>query len=244
MSSSVERPADCFQNGPERVEVKTELIGRIDAYTRHNVVIASSSSGLPSSQFLADCKQNPDRVLIGHPFNPPHIVPLVEIVPHPDTNRDAIDTAISFYRGLGKYPIELTVETPGFVANRLQAAINNEAYSLISRGVVSARDLDAAMTTGIGLRWALNGPIVTNSLGGGGGKEGFAQRLDRLGPGIREWERDIAERRFDWNDSAVEALTQSVGEYLDQTDTQKLKAERDEALLEIVALKKKLTAIT
>lgn len=233
--------AEYLQNGPERVEIKTKLIAEIDANTRPDIVIASSSSGLPSSQFLADCKKNPSRILIGHPFNPPHIVPLVEVVPHPQTSREAIDTALTFYRKLGKHPIEVTAETPGFVANRLQAAINNEAYSLISRGIVSASDLDTAMTMGIGLRWALNGPIVTNSLGGGGGKEGFAQRLDRLGSGIRAWEKDIADHRFDWSESAVESLTDKVGGYLDQMNVQKVKAERDEALLEIIALKKRLS---
>lgn len=221
--------------------MKTGLIGEIDAHTRPEVVIASSSSGLPSSQFLADCKKNSGRVLIGHPFNPPHIVPLVEVVPHPQTHRDAIDIALAFYSGLGKQPIEVTAETPGFVANRLQAAINNEAYSLISRGIVSAKDLDTAMTTGIGLRWALNGPIVTNSLGGGGGSEGFVQRLERLGPGIRSWEQDIAANRFDWSEHAVESLTKSVSGYLDQIDVHRVKAERDEALLEIIALKKRLS---
>lgn len=241
MDAVVERVAESPQNGPERIEIKTKLIGEIDANTRPDVVIASSSSGLPSSQFLADCKKNPNRVLIGHPFNPPHIVPLVEVVPHPQTQRDVIDTALAFYRRLGKHPIEVTAESPGFVANRLQAAINNEAYSLISRRIVSARDLDTAMTMGIGLRWALNGPIVTNSLGGGGGKEGFTQRLERLGVGIRAWEQDIADHRFDWSESAVEALTSGVGDYLDQMDVQKLKSERDEALLEIIALKKRLS---
>lgn len=105
------------------------------------MILASSSSGLPSSQFVTDCKKNPSRVLIGHPFNPPHLVPLVEVVPHPETSQSAIETAINFYKGLNKEPVLVKKETPGFIANRLQAAVCQEAYSLVSRGVISAEDL-------------------------------------------------------------------------------------------------------
>lgn len=105
------------------------------------MVLASSSSGLPSSQFVTDCKKNPGRVLIGHPFNPPHLVPLVEIVPHPETTESAIATAMGFYEGLKKEPVLVKKETPGFIANRLQAAVCQEAYSLVSRGIISAEDL-------------------------------------------------------------------------------------------------------
>ncbi|KAG9522049.1 putative hydroxyacyl-CoA dehydrogenase, partial [Aureobasidium melanogenum] len=186
------------ENGPERVEWKEELLGKLDKHTRKGVVIASSSSGLPSSAFIGKCHVDPSRVLIGHPFNPAHLIPLVEVVPHPDTSQDAIQTALTFYRSLGKKPILLHKEIPGFVSNRLQAAINNEAYSLISRGIVSAEDLDAAVTSGPGLRWALTGPVATNALGGGGGVEGFANRIDRLGPSIRNWEEDML-RHSHWN---------------------------------------------
>ncbi|KAG9765639.1 putative hydroxyacyl-CoA dehydrogenase, partial [Aureobasidium melanogenum] len=186
------------ENGPERVEWKEELLGKLDKHTRRGVVIASSSSGLPSSAFIGKCDVDPSRVLIGHPFNPPHLIPLVEVVPHPYTSQDAIQTALTFYRSLDKKPILLHKEIPGFVSNRLQAAINNEAYSLISRGIVSAEDLDAAVTSGPGLRWALTGPVATNALGGGGGVEGFANRINRLGPSIRNWEEDML-RHSHWN---------------------------------------------
>jgi 3-hydroxyacyl-CoA dehydrogenase len=103
-------------------------------------VIASSSSGLPSSKFVGQC-QNPERVLIGHPFNPPHLMPLVEVVPHSGTSDTAISTAIQFYNSLGRRAVHIKQEAPGFVANRLQAALCNEAYSLVSRGIISAQDL-------------------------------------------------------------------------------------------------------
>ena len=129
------------QNAPERLELKRHLFATLDAKTRSDVVIASSSSGLPSSEFVTDCKKNPARVLIGHPFNPPHLIPLVEIVPHPGTQSKYTDQAFQFYQAMGKKPIIVKKEVPGFIANRLQAAVCNEAYSLVQRGVVSAEDL-------------------------------------------------------------------------------------------------------
>ena len=121
--------------------MKTKLLAEIDSGTRPDVVIASSSSGIPSSQFITNCKKNPERVLIGRPFNPPHIMPLVEVVPHPNTSQTAVATALNFYSSAGKSPIHVKQETPGFAANRLQAAVVNEAYSLVARGILSATDV-------------------------------------------------------------------------------------------------------
>ena len=139
MSSS---PTTNFhQNAPEKLGLKTKLIAEIDAVARENVIIASSSSGIPSSQFVTDCKKNPGRVLIGHPFNPPHLMPLVEVVPHPGSSQQAIANALEIYTSLGKRPVLVKKETPGFAANRLQAALCNEAYSLVANGVLSATDV-------------------------------------------------------------------------------------------------------
>ncbi|OOF98672.1 hypothetical protein ASPCADRAFT_42107, partial [Aspergillus carbonarius ITEM 5010] len=129
------------ENGPERLSIKRQLFAHLDANTPTHTLIASSSSGLPSSQFITECTNNPSRILIAHPFNPPHLVPLVEIVPHPTTSPEVITTARSFYTSLDKDPVIVMQETPGFIANRLQAAVCAEAYSLISRGVVSPEDL-------------------------------------------------------------------------------------------------------
>ncbi|WXC54126.1 hypothetical protein SNK03_000131 [Fusarium graminearum] len=227
------------ENGPERVELKQSLMEKLDENTRPGVAIASSSSGLPSSAFIQKCKKDPSRILIGHPFNPPHLIPLVEVVPHPGTSSDVVSSALAFYKSLGKKPILLHQEVPGFVSNRLQAAINNEAYSLISRGIVSAKDLDMAVTQGPGLRWALTGPIATNALGGGGGPDGFAQRFERLGPAIRGWEEDILRNRFDWSEESVKALQQSVNQSVADVDWKNLVDERDLVLLEMLAAKSK-----
>lgn len=112
---------------------------------REDAIIASSSSGIPSSQFVTGCTRKPSRVLIGHPFNPPHLVPLVEVVPHRNTDKSVTARAIEFYRSLGKSPIHVKEELPGFIANRLQAAVMAESYSLVKRGIVSAEDLGAQL---------------------------------------------------------------------------------------------------
>ncbi|KAI5195610.1 hypothetical protein E4T38_08922 [Aureobasidium subglaciale] len=226
-----------MQNGPERVNWKEDLFETLDRHTRSGVVIASSSSGLPSSAFIGRCQKDPSRILIGHPFNPPHLIPLVEVVPHSGTTQNCIQGALEFYRSLGKKPILLHKEIPGFVSNRLQAAINNEAYSLISRGIVSAEDLDAAVTSGPGLRWALTGPIATNALGGGGGIEGFDNRLDRLGPAIRSWEEDILKHRFDWSPDCLDELKRQARTSLQSVNWSDMVAERDDVLLKLLKTK-------
>lgn len=227
-----------IQNGPERVDFKQQLMKTLDEHTRPHVVIASSSSGLPSSKFVQQC-QHPGRILIGHPFNPPHLIPLVEVVPHPGSSDDAISSALAFYTSLGKRPILIRHEVPGFVVNRLQAAINNEAYSLVSRGIVSAEDLDAAVTSGPGLRWALSGPFVINALGGGGGPKGFSQRIERLGPAIQSWENDILANRFDWSDDRVAVLNNEASRWLDKVDWDSLNQHRDQQLLDMILSKAK-----
>ena len=128
-------------------------------------------------------------------------------------------------------------EVPGFVANRLQAAINAEAYSLISRGVISAQDLDSAVTSGPGLRWGVTGPIVTNALGGGGGADGFTTRLERLGPSIRGWEDDMNKHRFDWSEERLSLLRASVEEYLAEVEWTELTRQRDSVLLQVLRTK-------
>ncbi|KAL4806301.1 3-hydroxyacyl-CoA dehydrogenase [Aspergillus unguis] len=225
------------ENGPERLDFKRRLFAQLDALTPPHVLIASSSSGLPSSQFITECKNNPARILIGHPFNPPHLVPLVEIVPHPGTGEEYVARARDFYASLNKDPVVVKQETPGFIANRLQAAVCAEAYSLISRGVMSAEDLDKTMTSGLGLRWALSGPIITNTLGGGGS---FAHFVDHLGPALKTWLDDMEQHKFELDSKEkTEALKENVNEWVSQVDLQKAERERDEFLGELVRKKMK-----
>ena len=116
------------------------------------------------------CPRHPERVLVGHPFNPPHLIPLVEVVPGEQDREEAVERALAFYAAVGKQPIRLRQELPGHVANRLQAALWQEAYSLVDRGVATVADIDAAIANGPGLRWAVLGPFVNQHLSGGPGR--------------------------------------------------------------------------
>jgi len=161
------------ENGPERPDFKIKLYAEMDAATPPDSLIASSSSGITPSVMQSNCK-HPERVLLGHPFNPPHIIPLVEIVPGAKTSPAAVEQAVQFYTSLGKKPIVLKKEVPGHVANRLQLALYREVLYLIEQGVVSVADADAAVSWGPGLRWGLMGPNLQFHLGGGaGGMEHF-----------------------------------------------------------------------
>jgi carnitine 3-dehydrogenase len=168
------RDADFVQeNVIEREKVKIDLIARMDAVLPPHVVIASSSSAIMVSVMQSGCAR-PERVVLGHPFNPPHLVPLVELVGGAATEDWALDVAESFYRGLGKTPIRLRKEVFGHVANRLQAAIFRESIHLLEEGVASVEEIDSAVTEGPGLRWALMGPFLTYHLAGGeAGIRGF-----------------------------------------------------------------------
>jgi len=176
------------ENAPEREDFKIDLFARMDAILPPHVIVASSSSGLIMSRLQSRC-QHPERFVIGHPFNPPHLIPLVEVVGGDKTSADTIDRSIAFYQAMGKYPIRLNKEVPGHVANRLQAAVWREAIHLAAENVASVADIDAAVSQGPGLRWALFGPHMTFNLGGGaGGLEQFMHHL--LGP-VQTWWDDL-----------------------------------------------------
>ncbi|CAK47337.1 hypothetical protein CBS115989_8749 [Aspergillus niger] len=223
------------ENGPERLDFKRRLFAHLDAKTPSHILIASSSSGLPSSEFVTECTNNPSRILIGHPFNPPHLVPLVEVVPHPGTSQDYVAAAYQFYKGLDKDPVIVNQETPGFIANRLQAAMCAEAYSLVTRRIVSAEDLDKTVTSGLGLRWALTGPIMTNTLGGGGD---FTHFMDHLGPALKSWVDDMEQNKFDLgSEEQVDGLKKNVNGWTSQVDLKKVEGDRDVLLTELVKRK-------
>ena len=146
------------ESGPERIDIKRATIKRIDAAALPDAIIASSSSGIPTSD-VQDAASRPERILLGHPFNPPHLIPLVEVAGGKLTSREFIDRAMQFYTELGKKPIHLQREVPGHIANRLQAALWREAFHLVNEGVASVSDIDAAIAHGPGLRWALRWPF-------------------------------------------------------------------------------------
>jgi carnitine 3-dehydrogenase len=160
------------ENAPEQLALKRELFRRLDAAAPAEAILASSSSTFMVSEFQDACVHHPERVVLGHPFNPPHLIPLVEVAGGRHSAAAAVQRAYDFYRALGKHPIVLKKEVRGHVANRLQAALWREAFFLLAEGVASVADLDAAIAHGPGLRWALLGPLLNLHLSGGPG--GFA----------------------------------------------------------------------
>jgi carnitine 3-dehydrogenase len=165
------------ENAPERPELKVKLFADIDDATPHDAIIASSSSSITMSVMQAQCR-HPQRTVIGHPFNPPHIIPLVEVVGGTKTAPETIHDAMAFYTAIGKKPIYLKKEIPGHVANRLQAALYREVVYHNEQGVLDVADSDDAVSWGPGLRWGVMGPNLLWHLGGGEG--GIKHFMDTL----------------------------------------------------------------
>jgi 3-hydroxyacyl-CoA dehydrogenase len=224
----VDDPADAVadadfvqENGPERLEVKHALLAVLDAAAGPDVVIASSSSALRPTDLARGAPGHPERVLVGHPFNPPHLVPLVEVVPGEATSEAAIEAAMAFYTGVGRTPLRLRAELPGHLANRLQAALWREAYSLVERGVATVADIDTAITEGPGLRWAGVGPISGQHLSGGPG--GLAHVLEHLHPGTEALWADLGSPTM--TPELADRLVTQVGDAVSDPDA--LLARRD-----------------
>ena len=217
------------ESAPERIEIKQDLLARIDAALPADVVIASSTSGLLASRLSERCA-HPERVVIGHPFNPPHLIPLVEVVGGSKGSPEAVAAAMAFYRTIGKHPIEIRKEVPGHLANRLQAALWREAVHLVAEGVASVADVDAAISEGPGLRWALMGPHTTfHRAGGEGGMEHF---LHHLLPALESWWTTLGDPKVD---AAVQKiLTEGVAEGTGGASTTELARRRDDALVRIL----------
>jgi len=173
------------ENGPERIDFKRELYGRLDTLLPASTLIASSSSGLTMSEIQKACPNHPERCFIGHPFNPPHLIPLVELVGGAQTSADTIERAAAFYDGLGKKTVRLKKEVPGHVANRLAAALVREVMHLVAEDVISVADIDAAVCYGPGLRWGVMGPMMLYHLGGGAG--GIDHWFDQFTGPITAW---------------------------------------------------------
>src|ERR1700741_2987422 len=181
--------ADLVQeNGPERQDFKIKLFADMDAATPEDSIIASSSSGLTMSVMQSACKY-PERCVIGHPFNPPHIVPLVEVVAGAETSAETVERAISFYTAIGKKPIHVRKEVVGHVANRLQAALYREVVYLIEQGVLDVADSDVAVCWGPGLRWGLMGQNLLFHLGGGPG--GIQHFMEQFSGPLATWCKDL-----------------------------------------------------
>lgn len=230
VASAVQGARFVQESGPERAEAKIALLAEIDAAAPADTVIASSSSGLLISRVTEKCKR-PERFVIGHPFNPPHLIPLVEVVGGVKTSAAAIDKAMDFYRVIGKRPIHIKKEVAGHVANRLQAALWREAVHLVAEGVVSVADADAAIAYGPGLRWALMGPHLTFHLAGGEG--GMTNFMAHLAPATQSWMDDLGAPRLD--DKRVQKLIiDGVAEEAGSRSIADLARWRDRKLIDIL----------
>jgi 3-hydroxyacyl-CoA dehydrogenase len=226
------RDADLVQeNGPERKDFKIKLFADMDAATPPDSIIASSSSGLTMSVMQSACK-HPERCVIGHPFNPPHVVPLVEVVAGEKTSPETVQRAISFYESVGKKPIHVRKEVVGHVANRLQAALYREVVYLIEQGVLDVADSDVAVCWGPGLRWGLMGPNLLFHLGGGpGGIQHFMEQF--TGP-LSTWWKDLG-TITEFSPQVKQTIIDGVQKEAGNRSIEELEGERDSMLLELLA---------
>jgi 3-hydroxyacyl-CoA dehydrogenase len=230
------RGADFVQeNGPERIDFKKKLYRQLDELLPAEVIIASSSSGLTMSEIQSDCRLHPERCVIGHPFNPPHLVPLVELVGGAKTSEATIERATEFYTQLGKQAVRVRKEVPGHVANRLQAALAREVYYLVAEGVISVADVDKALSWGPGLRWGIMGQVLLNHLGGGqGGIEHFFEQFTKP---MTAWWKVLGspELTSEVQRKLIDGLHAEVG----ARTVPDLEAQRDEILLGLLELRNK-----
>lgn len=220
------------ENGPEREDIKIDLFSRMDAVLPEDVVLASSSSGLLMSRVQSACRF-PQRVVLGHPFNPPHLIPLVEVIGGELTSTAAIQRAMTFYASIGKRPIHPRKEVKGHIANRLQAALWREAFHLVDQGVASVSDIDTAISYGPGLRWALMGPFLALHLSGGEG--GIEHLMDHLGGPIESWWEDLGSPTL--TPGLKRRVTMETAEEVQGRSNEALEAERDELLLDLIRAK-------
>ncbi len=217
------------ESGPDRLPEKCALLGDIDSLLLPDVVVASSSTAL----LLRDIQphlQTPERFVLGHPLNPPHLIPLVEVSGGPATSAAVLDRAMAFYRETGKHPIRLNREIAGHVAGRLGAAIYREAVHLAESGVASVADIDAALSEGLGLRFAVHGPHLSYHLGGGAG--GLRHYLAHLGPAQERRWAELGTPQL--TPHVIEQLVDGVQSEADGRTVGDLERERDAALVAIL----------
>lgn len=220
--------ADFLQeNAPERLEVKHRLYAQIAPAMKKGAILASSSSGLRLSE-MAEGLADAGGLILAHPFNPPHLIPLVELMGTPATRPGVLDAAEAFYTSLGKTCIRLKREAPGHVANRLQAAVWREAVHIALSGIADFEEIDKAMTAGPGLRWSVMGPSTLFHLGGGAG--GMAQFLKHLGGPMQDWWDDLG--RPDLTPEVQAQIVAGVSAMLAGQSVTELAAARDAAILD------------
>jgi carnitine 3-dehydrogenase len=217
------------ESAPEDLELKRKLLADIDAATPEGVVISSSTSGYGMSEMYTAC-ENPDRLIVGHPFNPPYLIPLVEVVGGEKTSAEVVEWTSGFFRHVGKSVITMDREVPGFIANRLQEALWREALHMVAAGEATVEQIDLSITDGPGLRWPVQGPMMTFHLAGGQG--GMAHMLDHFGPSLlAPWTRLVAaELTPELRDDVVAGCEREA----DGRSIDELVAERDAGVIAVL----------
>ena len=227
--AAVEGAGFVQESVPERIEIKHELFGTVEDVLAPGAIVASSASGLTLTEMQGGW-QSPDRFVLGHPFNPPHLIPLVEVLGNDRTATGVVADACSFYESVGKVTIEVQREVPGHVANRLQAALWREAISLVHEGVASVEDVDRAVWAGPGLRWATMGPTTLFHLGADEG--GLTTFLERYTDSFNRWWEDLGDIRLnpEISDHLIEGMNAAAG----KSSTAELSAARDAMIAAIL----------
>jgi len=222
------------ENAPERPDLKVKLYADIDDATPSDTIIASSSSGITMSEIQVQCRR-PERTVIGHPFNPPHVIPLVEVVGGKKTAPETVDATMAFYASIGKKPVHLKKELPGHVANRIQSALYREVVYLIDAGVLDVADADDAVSWGPGLRWGVMGPNLLWHLGGGEG--GIQHFMDTLMPRMAAGWPGLGNPQF--TPEVGEKIVAGVLKEAGGKSIDELEAERDAMLFGLLAVRAK-----
>ncbi|GAA0958677.1 MULTISPECIES: 3-hydroxyacyl-CoA dehydrogenase NAD-binding domain-containing protein [Streptomyces violaceusniger group] len=217
------------ESAPEKLELKRSLLAQLDAAAPPGVVIASSTSGYPMTDMQTEAA-DPGRLVVGHPFNPPYLIPLVEVVGGKQTDAAAVEWASRFYKVAGKSVITMERELPGFIANRLQEALWREALHMVANGEATVKEIDDSITEGPGLRWAFMGPCLTFALAGGDG--GMGHMLDHFGPSLKSpWTRLEAP---ELDDTLRAAMVDGCDEAAGSRTIAQLVAERDQGVIDVL----------
>ena len=228
--AAVEGAGFVQENVPERLPIKHATFAEIEPAIAPGAIVASSASGLTLGQMQGGWT-NPGRFILGHPFNPPHLIPLVEVMGNAQTDPDVVPAAEAFYKDIGKVTIRVNKEVPGHVANRLQAAIWREAIHLVQSGVASVGDVDKAISAGPGLRWAVMGPTTLFSLGAGAG--GLAAFCDHFADTFNGWWDDLGEPRL--TPEVSDMLVRGLAEAHNGQPVEQLSAIRDARIVKLQA---------
>lgn len=242
METAVKNAEFIVESGPENYDIKRQMVSDMEKYTSDDTIIASSTSGLLITEIAKNAK-HPERFIGAHPYNPPHLIPLVEITKGEKTTDEVVDLAKEFYISIGKEPVVLQKEALGFICNRIQMALYREVCDLVMRGVCTIEDADKAVTYGPGLRWGIMGPSLVFELGGG--EHGISGILKHLGPSINMWLNDMADFKelpMEFGEIAQKGVNEEIKNREESigNDNKSLMEYRDKMLIEMLKLHGKL----